>query len=182
MEYFNATLFRLRFHGLKKVSEEVLGNYKKDGYVYLPVEISDIEALSEFRHKQKHKYLCYFDPHPFDTKTLERLLSNPSYSLMKIVEKSTGELVGYFFLRCFFIGKAFHGLIVDQDHTNRGLGTSMWEISMEICNKMGLRMFATVSEKNIPSLTSAGNATDVKISEKLDNDYYLIECSPKAVK
>ena len=101
---------------------------------------------------------------------------------MKITDRSSDRLVGYFFLRCFFIGKAFHGLITDREFVNQGLGTSMWKISMEICRQLGIRMYATISIFNLPSLKSASNATKVRVVERLENDFILIECNPQQTK
>lgn len=176
-EKVNSSLFSLLYKKLDQSTSKVLSNYSKDGFIYSKLDESDINDLIDFRKRQAESYLIYFDPHPFDRKTIHRLLGLKSYSLMKIKEKSSGKLVGYFFLRCFFIGKVFHGLITDSEYQNRGLGTSMWDISMQICHSMGLRMFATVSKHNAPSLKSASNATKIKIKEQLDNDYLLIECS-----
>lgn len=182
VERVNGFIFKQRHGQLELISRDVIGTYNKDGFSYDILTKSDIDELIVFRQQQPAGYLKYFDPHPFDHKTLNRLLDNPSYSLMKIREKKTGKIVAYFFLRCFFVGKAIHGLITDSEHTNLGLGTSMWQISMEICRRMGFRMYATVSQHNIASLTSARNATEVSVSENLANEFYLIECTPKSAK
>ena len=178
-EKVNSTLFSFIYKKLDQTTSDILNNYSKEGFVFSKLQEADINDLMDFRKRQDNCYLIYFDPHPFNRKTIEKMLLLKSYSLMKINEKSSGRLVGYFFLRCFFIGKAFHGLITDNKFVNRGLGTSMWEISMKICDRMGLRMFATVSKHNAPSLKSASNATQIKIQEKLENDFLLIECFPQ---
>lgn len=178
-EKVNSTLFSFIYKTLDQTTSDILNNYSKEGFIFSKLQEADINDLMDFRKRQDNSYLIYFDPHPFNRETIEKMLLFKSYSLMKINEKSSGRLVGYFFLRCFFIGKAFHGLITDNKFVNRGLGTSMWEISMRICDRMGLRMFATISKHNTPSLTSAKKATMVRIVENLDNDYYLIECGPK---
>lgn len=178
-EKVNSTLFSLLYKKLDLTTSDILDNYFKEGFVFSRLNEADINDLVDFRQRQDDSYLIYFDPHPFNRETIERMLRLKSYSLMKINEKSSGILVGYFFLRCFFIGKAFHGLITDKKYVNRGLGASMWEISMRISNRMGLRMFATVSKHNTPSLKSASNATKIIIQEKLDNDFLLIECFPQ---
>ena len=141
--------------------------------------MGDIDALIELRKRQRDDYLKYFDPHRFDQPTLEKMVRNKAYVLMKVTPKNQNEVVGYFFLRCFFIGKAFHGLIVDERYINRGMGTLMWRISNEICTANHLKMYATVSKNNIPSLVSAGKSTDVIIKKDLPNDFLLIECKRK---
>lgn len=182
VEWINGRLFTLLYPKLAECVDEVLGECRCDKVEFSAVTSDDIAALSEFRHSQRYEYLSYFDPHPFDAATLTRLLGNRSFAMMKITSRTDGHIVGYFFLRCFFIGKAFHGLIVDERCTNRGLGTAMWALSSRICSKLGLRMFATVSERNAASLTSARNATEVEVAGRLSNGYLLIECKPKTRK
>ena len=181
-EKVNGKLFSFRYKDLKRITHDVLKEYKKEGFVYLPITQDDVESLIEFRNNQDNEYLIYFDPHPFNRTTLINLIENESYSLMKIVDEKTSSIVGYFFIRGFFIGKAFHGLITDKNYVNQGLGASMWRISMEICKQLGIKMYATVSKNNLPSLKSANNATEVRVAGKLENDFILIECQPKAVK
>ena len=115
--------------------------------------------------------------------TLGTMLANPTYVMMKVTQESNPEvIIGYFFMRCFFIGKVFHGLIVDEKFKNQGIGTEMWRITNLICDSLKLRMYATVSLHNQASLSSAKKATDIIITENLANDFYLIECKPKARK
>lgn len=179
VEKINSFLLGFTFPRVKKMDFSLLRNFNSDEFEFSLVDRTDIDALIDFRVRQRDEYLRYFDPHRFDRATIERMLGNQSYILMKVMKKDHKDILGYFFLRCFFIGKAFHGLIVDEKYTNRGLGTKMWRISNELCKNSHLRMFATISKHNIPSLKSASNAGQVKVSEKLDNDFLLIECYPK---
>ena len=179
VEKINGRLFILLYPKLPQYESEILESYNHAGFTFSAITDEDIPNLSEFRQNQTRAYLSYFDPHPFDAHTLNRLLNNKSFAMMKISDDTNGNIVGYFFLRCFFIGKAFHGLIVDERYKNRGLGTSMWALSSEICNMLGLKMYATVSEHNIASLTSANKGTNVTVVDKLANDYLLIECRHK---
>ena len=178
-ENVNSAIFSVLHKKLDQTISEVLPQHSKQGFIISKISAEDINELIEFRRRQDNNYLVYFDPHPFDRKTIERLLKHESYVLMQIRECETNKIVGYFFLRCFFIGKAFHGLITDQKYINMGLGTMMWKISMDICNRMGLRMYATVSSHNTPSLKSASNATKIRVTQQLANDFLLIECTPQ---
>ena len=180
VEWVNGQIFCLLYPTLSNCINEVLGDCHCERLTFSTVTHEDIASLEKFRQNQTTQYLLYFDPHPFDEHTLNRLLKNKSFAMMKATSNVDGRIVGYFFLRCFFIGKAFHGLIVDERCTNQGLGTVMWALSAKICNKLGLRMYATVSEHNPASLTSARNATDVTVVDKLANDYLLIRCKSKA--
>lgn len=179
VERINTFLLGFTFPGIKKRNFKALNEITSDEFVFSKIEMEDIDALIELRKRQRDDYLKYFDPHRFDQPTLEKMVRNKAYVLMKVTPKNQNEVVGYFFLRCFFIGKAFHGLIVDERYINRGMGTLMWRISNEICTANHLKMYATVSKNNIPSLVSAGKSTDVIIKKDLPNDFLLIECKRK---
>lgn len=179
IEKINAILLGLFYPKITKCTPTVVKGITSTEFDFSMVETDDIDALIELRKRQRNDYLRYFDPHRFDRKTLEDMIKNKAYILMKVTTKKQKEMVGYFFLRCFFIGTAFHGLIVDEKYTNRGIGTLMWRISNEICTTNRFKMYATVSKNNAPSLVSANRATNVTIKKHLPNDFLLIECKKK---
>lgn len=176
VERVNGGLFALRCSGFGRTVAEVLDGFTVDGFRFSPVSAEDITALSAFLNRQPADRLEHFDPHGFDADTLRRLYENPAFAMMKVSCGADNRIAGYFFLRCFFIGKAFHGLITDKEFAGRGLGTAMWSVSARICEKSGLRMFATVSKHNAASLASAKRGTDVVVVGELADDYLLIEC------
>ena len=135
---------------------------------------ADIPQLVEFFSAQPTDAFKYFRPHNFDEKTLRKLQKRKSY-LMYCVRDSAGQIVGYFFLRCFFIGKAFLGKIVDYRSQGEGIGTQMCLCAMDIAKALGLRMFETISKDNIASLRSTEKVLDVRIIEEMDNGYLYIE-------
>lgn len=92
--------------------------------------------------------------------------------MMKATHLGSGELVGYFFLRVFCVGKTFQGLYVAQPHTSQGVGRSMWSASATICSCLGLRMMATVAQDNPASLRSMRHGCRV-VSEKPIGGGYL---------
>ena len=87
-----------------------------------------------------------------------------------------GRIVGYHFLRCFFTGKAFHGLIVADDMAGRGIGTHMWALAADICQRLDLDMQATIHPDNIASLTSCRRGCDTTIIATLPNGYLQVKC------
>ena len=183
VERLNGPLTGIRYPYIRKKTEETLKHVSFSPFVFSLITQDDLEQLAEFRHRQRQEYLAYFDPHSFDLKTLGNMLANQAYVMMKVTQESDPEvIIGYFFMRCFFIGKVFHGLIVDENFRNRGIGTEMWRVTNDICKSMRLKMYATVSMHNKASLNSAKKATDIIIAENLANDYYLIECKPKSKK
>ncbi len=177
VERMNGWLFGLRYSDLPVKSEGILAGHICGTFEFSLVNKKDLPSLSDFLNRMPVEYLACFNPHDFDRNTLKRLFANKAFLMMKITKKDDGEIVGYYFLRCFFIGKAFHGLLVDKMYSNRGLGTAMWTLSMEICHTVGLRMFATVSSRNVASLRSVSKATHVRMVEELPDGYQLIECT-----
>lgn len=179
VEKINAVLLGIFYPKITRCNSTALNEIPSTEFDFSMVRTEDIDALIELRKRQTNDYLKYFDPHRFDEQTLRKMIGNKAYILMKVTPKKQKEVVGYFFLRCFFIGTAFHGLIVDERYTNRGMGTLMWKISNEICTAHRFKMYATVSKNNLPSLVSAGKATDVTVKKNLPNDFLLIECKRK---
>lgn len=176
-ESVNGALFALRYPKFDLRAREILCGHSSDGFEFSVVETEDIGPLSAFLNAVPASRLDFFAPHPFDEASLMRLHRNPGFMMMKITRD--GAVAGYFFLRCFFIGKAFHGLIVDEKYSGRGLGREMWALSSKICVAGGIRMYATVSEYNVASLISAEKGTDVTVRGRLDNGYIMIECKSR---
>ena len=175
-EKVNCWLGGIRYRQLKTKSRDVLKNKFLEGFSFSVVEPEDISAIIEMHDRQNPEYIKNFNPHPFNMQTLRDMLSNKAYCMMKVTDEASEELAGYFFIRSFFIGRAFHGLLTDERFANRGIGSAMWRISMEICHRMGLSMFATMAKDNIASYKSAQNGTKVNIVNQLENNFILIEC------
>ena len=79
-------------------------------------------------------------------------------------------LVGYFFLRCYFIGKCFRGYIVDYKHQNLGISKYTAKVMTDIVRMLGIPSYGTIAPDNIASLKSQ----NAKIIKQLKNgDYYV---------
>lgn len=183
VEMLNGWLFQLRYPDFSASARQVLDAHNGQDFDYSPVSEDEIGALSDFFSAIPREHLVYFNPHPFDRRTLTRMYGNKNFFLMKATRKGEDKsIVGYFFLRGFFIGRAYQGLVVKQEFCNRGIGTAMWTLAMDICAKEHLRMFATIHTLNAASFHSVQRATDVTILECLSNDYLHLECKKKARK
>ena len=179
VEDLNGLLFRLRYRNVGRTAESVLGRVDVASCRFSLLEKAEIPALEALLAGQPEGYFAWFAPHRFDRDTLERLFRNPSFLMMKVTAPD-GSMVGYFFLRCFFIGRAFAGLMVDRDWQNRGIGTAIWAASADICGKAGLRMQATMSSENIASIASCRKGTDYRTLQALEDHYFAVECKRKA--
>lgn len=176
VERLNGWLFALRYPRFGRTVSEVLEGVSVGEFDFSAVTADDIQSLSSFLTGDEAAGFDHFDPHAFDCATLTRLLGNRSFAMMKVVRRSDGAIAGYFFLRCFFIGRAFHGLAVGRSMRGCGIGTAMWALSMRICSSAGVRMFATVSKHNAASLASLHRAVEATVVEELADDYLLVEC------
>ena len=168
VEWGNSALFQVRY-GRKDVSA-VLEQCPS----FAEVEESDVPDLVRFFAAQPEEAFQFFRPHEFDEKTLRKLQRRKSF-LMYCVRDEEGRIVGYFFLRCFFIGKAFLGKMVDVNSQGKGIGTQMCLCAMDIAQTLGLRMFETISKDNIASLCSTEKVLDTRIVEEMENGYLYIE-------
>jgi len=170
VEWVNSVLFQLRYGRKESRIHDILQRYpgfsEVDG-VYVP-------ELARFFYTQPEEAFRFFKPHAFDEKTLRVLQRRKSF-LMFCVRDPESRIVGYFFLRSFFIGKAFLGKMVDLNAQGKGIGTQMCLCAMEISEALGLRMFETISKDNIASLRSTEKVLNVRIVEEMENGYLYIE-------
>lgn len=169
VEAVNAGLFRLRYGRRIRQLSDVVSAYS--GVVRATV--NDIPDLVSFFSKQPEEAFEYFKPHGFDEESLSRLVKNPS--MLMYVVKDGGTIVGYFFLRCFFIGKSYLGKIVDSHRQGQGIGQKMCCCAMDIASSLGIRMFETISRENLASLYSTQKVLETKVIEEIANGYLFIE-------
>ena len=179
VEGANGGLFRLRYRRMDTLAEEVLDKVDVAGCRFSLLQKEDLPTLETLLSNQTEENLTWFHPHAFDRNTLERLFRNPAFLMMK-VNAPDGTMAGYFFLRCFFIGRAFAGLLVDPAWQNRGIGTAIWAACAEICTRAGLRMQATISKDNKPSMVSCRKGTDYRELQELEDHYLAVECKKKS--
>ena len=179
VENVNGTFFYMRHRDILQVTEAVLEENSPADYRFSLAVEEDACSLSLFLSGQPEESFRYFRPHRFDEKTLRRIIKGYSYLVMKVTDTVSGDISGYFFLRCFCNNRAFAGLLVDNEACNRGVGTSIWMVCSKICQRLGIRMFATIDEKNLPSLRSCDKGTEIVAKERLSGDSFLVECKTK---
>lgn len=176
VEWVNSSLFSIQHRGDLK---EVLPLFveKDERFNVRKVELNDVERLVAFFKEQPEESYTFFKPHGFDAKSLSKLVRRKSFLMFIIQER--GDIVGYFFLRCFANGHAFKGRIVDYRRRNQGIAKLMGRVINEVVLSLGLRLFTTISPENYSSLASTRAVNDITIVRTLENGYYYIECTPK---
>lgn len=177
IEEINACLFRFRYRrildsALQRVESDTPSRFKNK---YLNEE--DITDLSAFFAAQPKEAFQFFNPHPFDTKTLGKLIRNRSFLAFGVYDGD--RLIGYWFLRSFFMGKAYFGKMVDATCQGQGIGQQMCLSAMNLASSLGMHMYETISRKNPASLYSTMNTLDVKIIREMEDGYLYIEDFPK---
>lgn len=120
----------------------------------------------------------FFRPHGFDENSLLQLCKNKGFLAYLVMDGE--EVVGYFFLRCFFTGKCFRGYMTDYRHRRMGINRLMGEYATAVAMTLGLRMYGSISPRNEASMKSAQAVNEIKILNTLDNGDYFVEYLPKS--
>lgn len=176
VEFVNEKLFLLRYGKRLKMLPTCLGKYQ-DVYQIKEATLEDTQSMVSFFAKQPEEVYKFFQPHGFDEKSIKRLVKDKANLTFLVYDNE--NLVGYYFLRCFFIGKSFLGKMVDHEYQGKGIGKMMCLSAMDVATQLRMRMFETISKDNLSSLYSTQKVLDTKLIEELDNNYIYIEDFPK---
>lgn len=176
VEFFNEKLFLMRYGRRLKQLSVCLEKFKGE-YLIKKATLDDLSSLMKFFARQPQESYEFFQPHGFDEKSLKTLINRKSY-LVYIVEKGD-DIVGYMFLRCFFMGKCYRGKMVDINWRGKGIAIMLGKVATEIASTLGLRMFGTISKANTASFLSSKASNDIRVVKELPNDYLYIEYLPK---
>jgi hypothetical protein len=155
IERINGRLFRLRYtRRLKCIVPEAY----RMALPYEMISIADIptEELVAFFHRQPKELYRWFTPHGFEAKDVEQLQRNASF--LAYVLKQNNQIVGYFFLRCYFNEECYFGRLVDFQHTSSGIGTLINKVSFFISESLHMQSFQTIAKGNIASIKSCAKA------------------------
>ena len=175
VDIVNSVLFKFRFGSkLRAVEAEVLKRYEAEsGLRIVPMSEVKTDDLIAFFAAQPEEAFTFFKPHGFDGKALKKLQKNMSVLAYILFDGS--QIAGYAFIRSFFMGKGFRGRMVGISHRGRGLGTLMNRMMNDVGFGIGLRLFETVSKRNVASYRSAMSASNVKVLEEMEDDELYLE-------
>ena len=175
VDIVNSVLFKFRFGSkLRAVEAEVLKRYEAEsGLRIVPMSEVKTDDLIAFFAAQPEEAFTFFKPHGFDAKALRKLQRNKSFLAYILLDGS--QIAGYAFIRSFFMGKGFRGRMVGISHRGRGLGTLMNRMMNDVGFGIGLRLFETVSKRNVASYRSAMSASNVKVLEEMEDDELYLE-------
>jgi hypothetical protein len=162
--------------GMKGI-HSVLQTYSQNEFRIEALAPSNVEALASFFSEQPEESFDYFKPHGFDVQSLKKLAADKSF--LAYVVRTDDAVVGYFFLRGFFMGKCYRGYITDYRWRRKGINKLMGQCATDIAVLLNIPMFGTISPDNEASMKSAQAVNDVKIIETLKNGDYYVEYIPR---
>lgn len=181
IEHVNIVLFLL-LHGKRVASksQDCLALYQLAGFTFRKLQAEDISALSAFLTRQPEERVEFFRPHGFDLESVAHKAQDPSFLMFGAFREQ--ELVGYFFLRCFWNRKSFIGRILDKDWEGKGIGRTMNLILYNTAWNSRFQCLTTISKDNIAVIRSHANNPSSFVVRNLANGYMLIEMvSPESV-
>ena len=138
-----------------------------------------IPLLARFFEEQPDEAFEFFKPHSFDERTLRKLQRNKAF-LAYVVKNDSSTIVGYFFLRCYFMGKCFRGYMVDYRWRNKGISKLTAKVMTDVATLLEIPSYGTIAPENMASMKSQSAVNDIKIIEQLANGDYYVEYCPKA--
>lgn len=172
--FFSAIYGRRRGSVIARISnEKIMADTDKKEYAIVPISDIPTSALVNFFASQPEEAFLYFKPHGFDAHTIKMLQRNKSFLGFVLVDDNS--IAGYCFLRSYFFGKSFRGRMVGIDYRGKGLGTMMNKVMNGVGFSLGLKIYETVSKKNVASLRSAMSASECKIMREMDNGDLFLE-------
>lgn len=178
VDIINSFLFSLRYEKkLRTITKTITKTYEAEsGMTIVPMSDVKTDDLVAFFAAQPEEAFTFFKPHGFDAKSIKKLQKNKSFLAYILLDGSA--IAGYAFIRSFFMGKGFRGRMVGISHRGRGLGTLMNRMMNDVGFGIGLRLFETVSKRNVASYRSAMSASDVKVLEEMEDDELYLEILP----
>lgn len=178
IDLLNSWIFGLRYGSkLRAVESATLKKYSKDcNMKIVPMREVSAEKLEKFFAAQPVEAYEFFKPHGFDAKSIKKIQRLNSF--LAYIMLDGDNVAAYCFIRSFFMGKGFRGRMVGISHRGRGLGTLMNRMMNDVGFGMGLRLFETVSKRNVASYRSAMSASNIKVLEEMEDDELYLEILP----
>lgn len=174
VEVLNSFLFRLlHYRRMVLISNQIINEYSLAGYNFRTIEANDLTQLEKLLNHQPPKRVTYFKPHDFNLKSIQQAFANPAFLMMGVFKGS--QMVGYFFLRCFWNKKCFVGRLIDEPHEGKGIGRVMNIIMYNIAWEVDFKCLSTISKNNKMVMRSHAKNNTMRILKVLDNDYLLVE-------
>ncbi len=174
VDWLNSRLYELLHR--KRMSFQVdfaFSSFGLDGFEFRPLVATDLQALEALLVRQGDERLRYFQPHGFDQASLKKMYRNPAFLMFGVFAEN--DVVGYFFLRCFWNRRCFVGRLIDQPCEGQGIGRVMNQIMYQIAWRSDFRCMTTVSKENQQVIRSHRNNPHARIIGELSKGYLWVE-------
>ncbi|MFA6636516.1 MAG: GNAT family N-acetyltransferase [Candidatus Omnitrophota bacterium] len=172
VEAVNSFLLGL-FFGRKLEGVKRANARKNLSFGYLRIlRIDDAERVACFLECVTEAEKKVFDPHKFGLSDIKKVLQSRGYLAFGFFDND--KLAGYFFLRLFFLKKAFIGRYLTEGFRGKGIGK---ESSIFLCNvgeNLGFKIYSTISKDNFASLGSHRSTGQMTVVKELPNNYVLV--------
>jgi GNAT superfamily N-acetyltransferase len=176
IEAVNSLFVSLIFKKIKEEIDKNVCNYEcAHSYSFIKLNIDDVASILEFLVSLNDEERKYFSPFKFSYHSIYRVLSSGGFSVYGV--KRGSDLEGIFFLRYFFIGEAYLGLVVASKARGNGLGNQIIASLKKACQSAGLILCSSVSVENTPSW-KAHIHNGFRVVKRLDNGYSILQ-APK---
>jgi RimJ/RimL family protein N-acetyltransferase len=141
------------------------------GIRFKPSKPNDAKRLSLFLQGLGSDDRQYFSPFSFTASRVEAMLRGGGFLFFSA--ERDGQIVGVFFLRLFFSGRAFLGFVVHRNARGLGIGKSMVFALRKGCLESGVRLFSSVSKHNIPSW-KIHESCGFRVRKRINEEYMLL--------
>ncbi len=175
IEWSNHFLFNFFYYKkfLKGVNE-IIKEHQLPDFNFSILNINHLNKLETLLNKQLKERIQFFNPHRFDYRSIHKMYKNHSFIMMGVFNTNE-ELVGYFFLRCFWNKKCFVGRLIDKEYEGIGIGRVMNQIMYNIAWQSGFKCLSTISRNNQMVMKSHAKNKTMRILKELPNNYLLVE-------
>jgi len=168
IEHVNDWLFALRYHrSLAVLSHTDLGTTRL-------ASDHDIQALVDFFATQSKESFTYFQPHLFDIHSIYQLIHRRS--MVMFVTYANHQIIGYAFLRCFWLGKAYRGYMVDEQYRGQGIGKQLGQALNTTQRILHINTYKSISPNNTASLSLAKATCQLLPRETTSNGDVCYQC------
>jgi len=168
IEQINDWLFAIRYrHALTVLNQTEFGD------IHLVTD-KDVQALVDFFATQSPASFTFFHPHQFDTQTIQQLIHRRS--MVMLATCSNQRIVGYAFLRCFWLGRAYRGYMVDEQHRGQGIGKKLGKALNTTQQILDIKTYKSISPDNLASLALAKATCQLLAQDTTDNGDICYQC------
>jgi len=152
---------------------EIKGTVRGAPASICPLQVTHVDALSQFFSSLPDSHVEYFRPHGFGELALRKTLTSSVYACYGVFREE--EIIAYCLIKLFPTKNAYGGRIVSPRFTGIGLGKYLWRYLIWQCNQIGVEPHSTIHADNLASLGSLRSVQPNIVLSPLPGGYHRIE-------